>query len=72
MKIRRFPEEKDRVETGPIQFANDWPGCFIRGDNASYYICVLKRLIEDPESLKHPMTQIQLKDLIRTLSSCIL
>lgn len=23
-----------RVETGPTQFGNDWPGLFIRGDDA--------------------------------------
>ena len=23
-----------RVETGPVQFGDDWPGLFIRGDNA--------------------------------------
>ncbi len=26
-----------RVETGPLQFGKDWPGFFIRGDNALYY-----------------------------------
>jgi hypothetical protein len=25
-----------RVETGPLQINNDWPGVFIRGDNAMY------------------------------------
>ena len=24
----------DRVETGPLQVGDDWPGVFIRGDNA--------------------------------------
>lgn len=23
-----------RIETGPVQFGDDWPGLFIRGDNA--------------------------------------
>jgi hypothetical protein len=24
----------DRVSSGPVQFGNDWPGLFIRGDHA--------------------------------------
>lgn len=28
------PKDTERVETGPVQFGNDWPGVFIRGDNA--------------------------------------
>lgn len=31
---RAFPAAEPRVETGPIQFGDDWPGTFIRGDNA--------------------------------------
>ncbi len=26
--------EGGRVETGPVRFGDDWPGVFIRGDNA--------------------------------------
>jgi hypothetical protein len=31
-----------RVETGAIQFGDDWPGLFIRGDNALYYGAILR------------------------------
>lgn len=31
------PSNLQRVETGAIQFGDDWPGVFIRGDNAAYY-----------------------------------
>lgn len=27
----------ERPETGPMMFGNDWPGVFIRGDNAFFY-----------------------------------
>jgi hypothetical protein len=27
-------DEDDRVETGAIQFNDDWPGLFVRGDDA--------------------------------------
>lgn len=26
--------ENNRIETGPLQINEDWPGLFIRGDNA--------------------------------------
>jgi hypothetical protein len=32
--IRKLPAVAERVETGPVQFGDDWPGVFIRGDNA--------------------------------------
>lgn len=35
--MRKLPEPQDnlgRVETGTTQFGDDWPGVFIRGDNA--------------------------------------
>lgn len=46
MTARLFPEQAERVETGPIQFGNDWPGVFIRGDSAGWYAFQLKQLIE--------------------------
>lgn len=35
-----------RPETGVMQFGNDWPGVFIRGDNAIGYAMILHRIIE--------------------------
>lgn len=35
--MRKLPPVPDRVETGVVQFGDDWPGVFIRGDNAAYY-----------------------------------
>ena len=32
-QIRKIEAQADRVETGPVQFGDDWPGLFIRGDN---------------------------------------
>lgn len=35
--IRKLPapaDDQGRVETGAVQFGDDWPGLFIRGDNA--------------------------------------
>jgi hypothetical protein len=35
-----------RLETGVIQCGDDWPGVFIRGDNAAYYAFALSKAIE--------------------------
>lgn len=29
-----FPDSSMRVDTGPLQLGKDWPGVFIRGDEA--------------------------------------
>ncbi|MEG1347698.1 MAG: hypothetical protein RSD49_06550 [Hafnia sp.] len=34
MSIQLLPDHPERVETGPVQFGNDWPGIFLRGDCA--------------------------------------
>lgn len=40
--VRMLPEASPRVETGPVQFGQDWPGVFIRGDNAACYAMNLR------------------------------
>jgi hypothetical protein len=35
-----------RVETGPVQFGDDWPGLFIRGDNAHSLMLWIRRLAD--------------------------
>lgn len=40
-----------RVETGVVQFDQDWPGVFIRGDNAAYVALMLEQVLngsQDP------------------------
>jgi len=43
--IRKLPDVEPRIETGPVQFGKDWPGTFIRGDNAAYYAMCLEMLL---------------------------
>jgi len=43
--VRNFPEEEERVGTGPICFGDDWPGTFIRGDESHSFAKVLKEVI---------------------------
>lgn len=42
-------EHAERVETGPVQFNDDWPGVFIRGDNAHWIAMCLEQYMEDAE-----------------------
>lgn len=58
-----------RPETGVMQFGEDWPGVFIRGDNALFDAMALRQaaelLPEDAWLLK-----AQLSGLANTLGSC--
>jgi len=65
--LRRFPGVDDRVETGPIQFGDDWPGAFIRGDNAFHFGITLQRLLK--EWPVDPMDQAIVDGLAKTLMS---
>jgi hypothetical protein len=64
-----------RPETGPMQFGDDWPGVFFRGDNAFHFAITLKSLIESlpKEAFVAAEQQIQKRvaeGLIETLLSC--
>jgi|AmaraimetFIIA100_FD_contig_121_44330_length_1132_multi_4_in_0_out_0_3 hypothetical protein len=36
------------VRTGTLQFKADWPGIFIRGDDALNYAATIRALLKDP------------------------
>lgn len=64
----------NRVETGVVQFNDDWPGVWIRGDNAMYFALRLQQLIA---MVENPGTQpvdlftiITAKNLVDLLGSC--
>jgi uncharacterized protein (TIGR02996 family) len=40
------PIDSPRVETGAVQFGDDWPGLFIRGDNALALMVWIRSLCE--------------------------
>lgn len=62
-------EVNGRVETGLIQFNDDWPGVFIRGDHALAYAADL-RSIESLIRDQWPITAMRLRNLAEILSSC--
>lgn len=62
----------DRIESGPIQIGDDWPGIFMRGDYAlptAYYLSIILQEYEksNPEDV---MFTMYVKDFIMFLSSC--
>jgi hypothetical protein len=40
------PPGLSRVETGAVQFGDDWPGLFLRGDNAHGLVVLIRQLTE--------------------------
>lgn len=44
-KVPPLPEGR-RPETGPMQFGNDWPGVFLRGDDSMTYSMALRSALE--------------------------
>ena len=38
-------DNEERIETGVVQFNDDWPGVFIRGDNALHFGHIIGNII---------------------------
>ncbi len=53
-----------RAETGPMKFKDDWPGIFIRGDNAFFYLKVCEAL-----TANNPIAEKGLEELKQILAS---
>lgn len=68
MEIRKLPGLSDRLETGPVQLGDDWPGIFIRGDNSFALILAIDTALDNPEDV---LGRIQLMSLRSMLASCI-
>jgi hypothetical protein len=52
--IQHLPAAARRVETGPVQFGDDWPGTFIQGQCALHYggqlLSLAKKVLANPAS----------------------
>ena len=58
-----------RPETGPMQFGVDWPGVFIRGDNALVYAQLLEVVVKGlPDDMS--INGLILTELMQVLRSC--
>jgi hypothetical protein len=68
-----------RIETGPVQFGDDWPGIFIRGDNAIGYAMAIRRLLSELEPLakegaidaRDANAVLALADLLASCNTCV-
>lgn len=69
IEIRTFPAATPRIETGPIQFGDDWPGTFLRGDTAAGYALYLSQLIKWVEQQPAHIDPFVLGP-VRSLLSC--
>jgi len=70
-QAKRFGQVESRPETGPMQFGDDWPGVFLRGDQAFAYAIALKKVLDAlPSAEKVLPSFLSLKGLIDTLRSC--
>jgi hypothetical protein len=71
-EIRRLPAATPRVETGPVAFGEDWPGTFIRGDNAMNYALSLRAILDGQqpyEAFRDAFNRSNLRGLLRDLES---
>lgn len=68
-ELTKIPHDGPRVESGPIQFGDDWPGIFLRGDNAMAYATYLRMaLAAMPDS--DALNKVLLTGLAKKLEGC--
>jgi hypothetical protein len=69
--MTKIPHTGPRIETGPIQFGDDWPGVFIRGDNALYFAEQLRVILSRANDYKFDLiAKATLEALLSDLGSC--
>ena len=74
MKLRQFPDPGERVETGPVQFGDDWPGVFIRGDNAMALALYLEQFVAAADNYcpgENAIARANVERHIAFLRSCL-
>jgi len=59
------PPELARVETGPLAIGDDWPGLFIRGDNAVGMVSMIIGLLSN--ALDHTPMSLQMFTLMSAM-----
>jgi hypothetical protein len=67
VETRKLPAQDDRVETGPVQFGEDWPGFFIRGDNVFAIRLAIANILVSPNDI---LARMQLRGFMEELDSC--
>lgn len=59
--------DSPRVETGAVQFGNDWPGLFIRGDQAMLLARNLRKILNNPAELQNVFVRGELTVLMEII-----
>ena len=70
--IRTLPvgPDEERVETGAVKFGDDWPGLFVRGDDAFQLAQAIKDVLADPRCVIHVQLLYAkgfLRSIVRTI-----
>lgn len=66
------PAQEERVETGVVRFGDDWPGYFMRGDNAMGFAITLKQYLDIQEKRMSAPSEQFLFQALRNFSNEIL
>lgn len=48
--MQTLPASPHRIETGALKFGDDWPGVFIRGDEAIAFVQLIHHVSKSAES----------------------
>jgi len=73
MSLRKYPNpnpDGSRMETGPVQFGDDWPGIFIRGDEACYIGFLLSQVLKQLKDEVCVIDRMNIENAAGLLSSC--
>jgi hypothetical protein len=70
-RYQKIPLDNARPQTGPMQFGDDWPGVFIRGDDALGYALAVRRAVETLVEVDSSSVDLaRLANLVELLGSC--
>lgn len=78
IRVIPMPDGMQRMESGPIQFGDDWPGFFLRGDHAMEMVPLyrlLKLVCDQPELLNRPSVHMQILSAawwLNAMSQCLM
>ena len=70
-----FPGDSGRTPTGAMQFQDDWPGLFIRGDSAISVMTAIRRLqayLRDCEDVEVALALAVLGSLADTIDQDVI
>lgn len=70
MNMRLLPACTPRVDSGVVQFGDDWPGLFLRGDRALLMAQVLTRVFERLPSTNDVMSEFDRGAILGLASLC--